>query len=76
MSFTTAQATPRAAQPINSVTEDHVLSAILGVIQSARQQGQSIEEIKAAVLADDALLEQPVRQLLSDIVSEAWNQVA
>ena len=61
-----------AAQP---VTEDHVLAAIVGVIQAARQNGQSIEEIQAALLADDALLEQPVRELLKDIVTEAWNRL-
>lgn len=75
MSSTPTQAALHTPRQVNSVTEDHVLSAILGVIQTARQQGQSIEQIKAAVLADDALLEQPVRQLLSDIVSEAWNQL-
>ncbi|HEY9879997.1 MAG TPA: hypothetical protein V6D29_16200 [Leptolyngbyaceae cyanobacterium] len=57
------------------VTEDHVLAAIVGVIQAARQNGQSIEEVQAAVLADDALLEQPVRELLKDIVTEAWNRL-
>ncbi|MBD0334553.1 MAG: hypothetical protein ICV62_03615 [Cyanobacteria bacterium Co-bin13] len=57
------------------VTEDHVLAAIVGVIQAARQQGQSLEEVQAAVLADDALLEQPIRKLLSDIVVEAWNRI-
>ncbi|HEY9880543.1 MAG TPA: hypothetical protein V6D29_18940 [Leptolyngbyaceae cyanobacterium] len=59
-----------AAQP---VTEDHVLAAIVGVIQAARRNGQSIEDVQAALLADDALLEQPVRELLKDIVTEAWN---
>ncbi|MBD0267933.1 hypothetical protein [Pseudanabaena sp. FACHB-2040] len=63
---------PRSAAP---VTEDHVLAAIVGVIQAARQQGQSLEEVQAALLADDALLELPVRKLLTDIVVEAWNRI-
>lgn len=65
---------PAAVTPA-AVTEDHVLAALMGVIQAARQKGQSIEEVQAAVLADDALLEMPVRQLLSDIVAEAWHQL-
>lgn len=65
-----------APPPLGAVTEDHVLAAIVGVIQVARQQGQSVEDLQAAVLADDALLEQPVRRLLSDIVSEAWNRLS
>ena len=67
--------TELSSQAADPVTEEHVLAAIVGVIQAARQQGQSIEEVQAAVLADDALLEMPIRKLLSDIVVEAWNRI-
>ncbi|HEY9735256.1 MAG TPA: hypothetical protein V6D06_03205 [Trichocoleus sp.] len=70
-----ARAQVQQASEGTAVTEDHVLAALMGVIRAARQQGQSVEEVQAAVLADDALLEMPVRQLLSDIVAEAWHQL-
>jgi len=61
--------------PTNQVDEALITAAIIGVIQSARGKGQSLEELTAEVLADDNLLDQDVRQVLSDIVIEAWKYI-
>ncbi len=56
-------------KPIN---EELVATAIAGVIQVARSQGQSLEEVLAEVLADDAVLEGDQRRWLGEIVAQAW----
>ncbi len=55
--------------PLN---EELVASAIAGVIQIARSRSQSLDELKAEVLADDNLLDLAQRRWLSEIVAEAW----
>uniref|UniRef100_B8HTB2 Uncharacterized protein n=1 Tax=Cyanothece sp. (strain PCC 7425 / ATCC 29141) TaxID=395961 RepID=B8HTB2_CYAP4 len=54
------------------VDEELVAAAIAGVINIARSQGQSLEELNAEVLADDSLLDQSTRKWLSELVSQAW----
>ncbi|GGA51970.1 hypothetical protein [Okeania sp. KiyG1] len=56
-------------QPVN---DELIALAIAGVVNVARSQGKSIEELKEEVLADDHLLNMAQRQLLSQILSEAW----
>jgi len=56
-------------QPID---EELVAAAIAGVIQIARSNGQSLDDLKAEVLADDTLLDKVQRRWLSDIVTQAW----
>jgi hypothetical protein len=56
-------------KPIN---EELVAAAIAGVVQVARAQGQSLEEVLAEVLADDTLLEGSQRRWLGEIVAQAW----
>ncbi|WP_228021720.1 hypothetical protein [Vasconcelosia minhoensis] len=58
------------------VSEDHIADAILSVIQTARAKGQSLDELTAELLEEDALLESDVRYLLSEIVAQAWSQMA
>jgi len=65
----------RADVTNRSVSDDHIVSAIVSVIQSARSQGRSLEEVTAELQADDALLDHNLRQLLSDIVAQAWEQI-
>ncbi|NEP20078.1 MAG: hypothetical protein F6J97_24860 [Leptolyngbya sp. SIO4C1] len=55
-----------------TVSEDHITDAIISVIQSARSQGQSLDDVMAELLADDALLDNNIRHLLGDIVAQAW----
>lgn len=58
--------------PLN---EELVASAIAGVIQIARSRSQSLDELKAEVLADDNLLDLAQRRWLSEIVAEAWGNL-
>lgn len=57
------------------VSDDVVATAIAGVISIARSQGQSLADVTAQVLADDSLLEPSVRQVLSEIMAQAWDSV-
>ncbi|MGB3508215.1 MAG: hypothetical protein WBA93_03055 [Microcoleaceae cyanobacterium] len=60
-------------QPIN---EELVAAAMAGVINVARSQGKSINELQAEILADDNLLDMTQRELLSEILHEAWEHLA
>ncbi|AFZ16505.1 hypothetical protein [Allocoleopsis franciscana] len=57
------------------VDEELVAAAIAGVIQIARQQGQSLDELTAEVLAEDGWLDSAQRRWLSDIVKQAWESL-
>lgn len=54
------------------ISEETVATAIAGVIQIAKNKGQSLEELTAEVLAEDPLLDQVQRRWLSKIVTQAW----
>lgn len=56
----------------SSINEEIIVSAIAGVVQIARNQGQSLEELTAGILQDDSLLELDRRKWLSEIISQAW----
>jgi hypothetical protein len=57
------------------VSEETVATAIAGVIQIARNQGQSLDELTAEVLAEDPILDQVQRRWLSKIVTQAWKSL-
>ncbi len=57
------------------ITEELVAAAIVGVIQQARAQGQSLEELIEEVLSDDLLLDVKQRHWLSELVAQAWKTV-
>ncbi len=57
------------------VDEELVAAAIAGVIQIARQAGQSLDDLTAEVLEEDTLLDQAQRRWLSDIVAQAWQSL-
>ncbi|MCL6435814.1 MAG: hypothetical protein K6T90_16695 [Leptolyngbyaceae cyanobacterium HOT.MB2.61] len=59
----------------NPVSEELIAAAIAGVVQVARSSGQSLDELMAEVLADDALLDRKQRQWLSEIVAAAWEKL-
>jgi hypothetical protein len=59
-------------QPLN---EELVASAIAGVVQIARSRSQSLDELKAEVLADDNLLDLAQRRWLSDVVAQVWENL-
>lgn len=56
-----------------SVNEEIIATAIAGVVQMARQQGQSLEELTENVLKDDRVLDLERRKWLSNTIEEAWN---
>jgi hypothetical protein len=60
-------------KPIN---DELIATAIAGVVHIARSKGQSLEDLKAEVLADDSLLDFESRRWLSDIVAEAWKTLS
>jgi hypothetical protein len=58
------------------IDEEMLAAAIAGVIKIVRDQGQSLEELTAQVLADDSLLEPDQRQWLSIVVAQAWESLS
>ncbi len=56
-----------------SVSEAHIATAIINVIETARSQGQSLDDVITDLMADDALLVSKSRHLLGDILTQAWN---
>lgn len=60
-----------ALQP-QAVSEELVAAAIVGVVMLTRQQGRSLEDLTAEVLADDQLLDKVQRRWLSEVVCDAW----
>jgi hypothetical protein len=59
----------------SAVQESELITALQVVILSARANGQSLEDLTAEVLAEDMLLDPQQRQILSEIVTKAWDQV-
>lgn len=57
------------------VDEELVAAAIAGVIQIARSQGQSLDDLTAEVLQEDTVLDQVQRRWLSDLVAQAWKSL-
>ncbi len=57
----------------SSVNEEKIAAAIAGVVKIARQQGQSLEELKASILKDDSVLDINYRKWLSESIAQAWN---
>ena len=56
----------------SSVNEEVIATAIAGVVQIARQQGKSLEELTAGILKDDSVLELDRRKWLSELITQAW----
>ena len=57
------------------VDEELIAAAIVGVVDVARSKGQSLEEVMAEILADDALLDSKQRRWLSEVIAVAWEQL-
>ncbi|WP_019509220.1 hypothetical protein [Pleurocapsa sp. PCC 7319] len=56
----------------NSVNEEIIATAIAGVVQIARQQGQSLDELTEGILQDDRVLDLDRRKWLSELIAQAW----
>ncbi len=59
----------------NSVNEELIAAAIAGVINVARLNGQSLDDLRTEILADDALLDTQQRNWLSEVISVAWEKL-
>jgi hypothetical protein len=57
------------------VDEELIAAAIAGVVQIARSQGQSLDDITAEVLQEDPLLDAIQRRWLSKLVAQAWKSL-
>jgi hypothetical protein len=55
-----------------SINEEVIATAIAGVVQIARRQGQSLEELTKDILQDHRLLDLDRRQWLSEMIIQAW----
>ena len=56
----------------SSINEEIIATAIAGVVQMARQQGQSLEELRENILKDDRVLDPERRKWLSQMIVQAW----
>lgn len=61
------------ARPVDG---ELIAAAIAGVVQIARSQGQSLDQLKAEVLEEDPILDQVQRRWLSEIVTQAWTSLS
>ena len=57
----------------NSINEEVIATAIAGVVQMARCQGQTLEELTESILQDDRVLDLERRKWLSQMLIQAWN---
>lgn len=73
MSPSTLKSVLESSPADKSVSEAHIATAILNVIESARSQGQTLDDVITELMADDALLDPQSRHLLRDIMTQAWN---
>jgi ribosome-binding protein aMBF1 (putative translation factor) len=52
-----------------------IATAIAGVISVARSQGLSLDDLTAELLEDDQILDRVQRRWLTNIVTEAWQNL-
>lgn len=57
------------------VDEEIIAVAIAGIVNLARRQGKSLDELKEEVMADDAILDGVQRGWLSEMVAQAWSSL-
>jgi len=58
------------------ITEELIAATIAGLVSGAHAEGQSLDDLTRLVLADDPELDQMTRQWLSEIVTEAWQDLS
>jgi hypothetical protein len=73
----TIPATPQEVVALRNFYPDEelVAAAIAGVIQISRSEGKSLDDLVAEVLIEDCLLDNHQRLWLSQIVSQAWQNL-
>ncbi|MGL5834149.1 MAG: hypothetical protein ACRC1Z_13085 [Waterburya sp.] len=71
--FTPANTEEMLALKNGAINEEVVATAIAGVVQMARQQQQSLEQLTESILRDDRVLDLERRKWLSQMIIQAWN---
>ena len=61
--------------PAHQVSPQLVAEAIASVISMARNQGQTLEDLVAEILAEDPILDQVQRRWLSKIIIQGWENL-
>lgn len=59
----------------NQVSPQLVAEAIAFVVDTARNQGQTLDDLIAEILAEDPILDQAQRRWLSNIIIQAWESL-
>ncbi len=54
------------------ISEELIASAIAGIINLSKSQGETLDDLTAQMLAEDLILDKMQRRWLSEIVSHAW----
>ena len=58
------------------VDEEMIAAVIAGIIRMARAQGQSLDDLTEEILAEDPILDQVQRRWLSQLLTNAWQNLA
>ena len=56
--------------------EEMIAAVIAGIIRMARAQGQSLDDLTEEILAEDPILDQVQRRWLSQLLTNAWQNLA
>lgn len=59
----------------SSINEEVIAKAIAGVVQIARCQGQTLEDLTESILQDDRVLNLDRRKWLRDTIVQAWSML-
>jgi len=71
--FISTNTEQKSALKNSVVNEEVIASALAGVVQMARQQQQSLEQLTESILRDDRVLDPERRKWLSQMIVQAWN---
>jgi hypothetical protein len=71
--FISTNTEQKSALKNSVVNEEVIASAIASVVQMARQQQQSLEQLTESILRDDRILDPERRKWLSQMIIQAWN---
>ena len=53
-----------------------IAAVIAGIIRMAHAQGQSLDDLTEEILAEDPILDQVQRRWLSQLLTNAWQNLA
>jgi hypothetical protein len=71
--FIPANTEQKSALKNSVVNEEVIASAIASVVQMARRQQQSLEQLTESILRDDRVLDPERRKWLSQMIIQAWD---